>query len=56
MSHIASVLHRLGVHLACREVREYMDDWPLYRLADGTYWKPDINGLPMLRRRYHVPR
>lgn len=56
MSQLARVLHRLGLHFACREVREYANEWPSYRLDDGTLFKPDISGLPMLIRRYHVPR
>lgn len=56
MFYLIRVLHRLGIHAACREVREYMDEWPSMRLEDGTLWKPDISGLPMIRRRYHVPR
>jgi hypothetical protein len=56
MFQLTRLLHRLGIHAACREVREYMNEWPAMRLDDGTLWRPDINGLPMIRRRYHVPR
>lgn len=56
MFHLIRVLHRLGIHAACREVREYMDEWSSIRLEDGTLWKPNISGLPMVRRRFHVPR